>query len=213
MGSLPTLLLARPAVLQVLELYDDVVLLLDELLVAVRVLCGQYLTLVLVAFALCTLHSALALRRVQTVLTILLLRFILARITPFTEFAIARSLHDVHVARCVQNSMNSLGDGAVREAPPAVTPSAVSGKGPRYCLFLEMLHLFAVLVVLKQDDMMFWARLLVVQLAILAVLVVLEQDDMTFWARLLVVQLAVQLVWDGVRSVRKCAWSALRRVV
>ena len=26
----------------------------------------------------------------------------------------ARSLHDVHVARCVQNSMNSLGDGAVR---------------------------------------------------------------------------------------------------
>ena len=27
----------------------------------------------------------------------------------------ARSLHDVHVARCVQNSMNSLGDGAVRE--------------------------------------------------------------------------------------------------
>ena len=27
---------------------------------------------------------------------------------------LARSLHDVHVARCVQNSMNSLGDGAVR---------------------------------------------------------------------------------------------------
>ena len=26
----------------------------------------------------------------------------------------ARPLHDVHVARCVQNSMNSLGDGAVR---------------------------------------------------------------------------------------------------
>ena len=26
----------------------------------------------------------------------------------------ARSLHDVHVARCVQNSMNSLGDGVVR---------------------------------------------------------------------------------------------------
>ena len=25
----------------------------------------------------------------------------------------ARSLHDVHVARCVQNSMNSLGDGAI----------------------------------------------------------------------------------------------------
>ena len=27
----------------------------------------------------------------------------------------ARSLHDVHVARCGQNSMNSLGDGVVRE--------------------------------------------------------------------------------------------------
>ena len=41
---------------------------------------------------------------------------------------------------------------------------------------------------------------------------------MTFWARLLVVQLAilqlvVQLAWDGVRSVRKCAWSALRWVL
>ena len=48
-----------------------------------------------------------------------------------------------------------------------------------------------------------------VQLAVLAALAVLEQDDMTFWARLFV----VQLVWDGVRSVRKCAWSGLRRVL
>ena len=35
------------------------------------------------------------------------------------------------------------------QAPPAVTPNAVSGKGPRCCRFLEMLHAFAALVVLK----------------------------------------------------------------
>ena len=36
---------------------------------------------------------------------------------------------------------------------------------------------------------------------------------MMSWARLSLVQLAVQLVWDGVRSVRKRAVSALRRVL
>ena len=66
-------------------------------------------------------------------------------------------------------------------------------------------------LVLAMRSGMLWARQLVVQLAILAAL--LEQDDMTFWARLFVVQPAVQLAWDGVRSVRRCAWSALRRVL
>ena len=70
---LPTALLARPAVWQALELDDDVVLLLDDLL---GVLCGQHHTLLLVVRVLCILHSALALRRVLTVLTILLQRFI-----------------------------------------------------------------------------------------------------------------------------------------
>ena len=103
LGSLPALLLARPVVLQVL-----VVLLLDEFLVAVLVLRGQYLTLVLVAFALCTLHSALALRRVQTVLTILLLRFIHARITPFALIvsmsSCMRNIHRIrrHIIHIVQ---------------------------------------------------------------------------------------------------------------
>ena len=83
--------------------------------------------------ALC--HSALALRRVQTVLTILLLRFIHARITPFALIvsmsSCMRNIHRIHRhiiytvqlhvpcmvwhdARGVQNSSNSLGDGVVR---------------------------------------------------------------------------------------------------
>ena len=36
------------------------------------------------------------------------------RITQNSHSPLARSLHDVHVARCVQNSLNSLGDGVVR---------------------------------------------------------------------------------------------------
>ena len=72
--------------------------------------------------------------------------------------------------------------------PSRYDPKSGQREGAEVLPFLEMLHVFAVLAVLKQDDM-------------------------TYWARLLVVQLAVQLVWDGVRRVCKCAWSALRRVL
>ena len=105
--------------------------------------------------------------------------------------------------------------GCWDQAPPATTPSAVSGRLPTCSRLLlrVLLGMLDLMLVVRAVLAMVWVLEYVIQLVLLSELAVLasgwlEQGDMTFLTRQLVVQLAL----DGVRSARKCAWSALRRV-